>query len=898
MNDQDKTKQQLVEEVAELRQSLDVLINNLPEGFLIVDSPDAEIRLASRYGAEMLAVSPQELQGIRGEEHFRYYEAYFPDGVPAKVEQLPLARALLSGEVIRNEEWLLQVTDGRRIPIICQAGPVCEQHGTITGAVISWQDITDRKRAEGALRENERRFRSLFQDSSVGAVVVTPNGQFIQVNRAFCDFLGYSEAELVGQTVLSVTHPEDREASSTAIRQAAESVARIQRLEKRYLHKSGQVVWGEVSSALICDAEGKPSYFITQVLNITERKQAEEALKKAHNELEARVKERTAELREANERLQQSHEELRVIYDGMVDGLLVTDSETKRFMRANASICRMLGYSETELLSMSVKDLHPAEALPHILERIDSIKETKQPPPRDIPFLRKDGSVFYVEVVSKFLIYNGRPCSMGIFRDVTERKQAEEALAESEAKYRQLVETTDTGYLILDGEGLVVDANREYVRISGHHDLAEIIGHSVVEWTAPYDKARNAQEVGQCVETGRVRQLEIDYTGPDGAVTPIEINANVITSKEGQRIVSLCRDITERRQAQEAIRQGRDELQTIYDQAVEGIIIVDAKKMNLVRTNSAYCRMVGYFGEEVYSMSPERLHPPEVLPAVLAHLDAVKKGNVARIDDLLFVRKDGGAVYADVVSSPIHYNGRPCWISFFHDVTERKQTRDALERERQSLWRMLQASDHERQTISYDIHDGLAQYLAAAVMQFQAHDTLRENSPDKAKTAYETAVELVRQAHSESRRLISEVRHPVIDESGLETAISHLVHEQRQRGGPKIEYHSSVQFGRLPPILENALYRIVQEALTNACKHSKSQKVTVSVTQEGEDVRLEVRDWGIGFDQEAVGKGHFGVEGIRQRVRLLGGRLTIESKPGSGTLVQVVVPILETHSKE
>ena len=261
---------------------------------------------------------------------------------------------------------------------------------------------------------------------------------------------------------------------------------------------------------------------------------------------------------------------------------------------------------------------------------------------------------------------------------------------------------------------------------------------------------------------------EIDYIGPDGTVTPIEINARVITTKEGKRIVSLCRDITERRQAQET-----------------------------------------------------------------------------------------------------------------------------LERERQSLWRMLQASDHERQTISYEIHDGLAQYLAAAGMQFQAHDSLRENSPDKARKAYETAVELVRQAHSESRRLISEVRHPVIDESGLETAISHLVHEQRRRGGPQIEWHSSVQFGRLPPILENALYRIVQEALTNACKHSKSNKVTVAITQEGQDVRLEVQDWGIGFDQKAIGKGHFGVEGIRQRVRLLGGRLTIESTPGSGTLVQVVVPILE-----
>ena len=342
---------------------------------------------------------------------------------------------------------------------------------------------------------------------------------------------------------------------------------------------------------------------------------------------------------------------------------------------------------------------------------------------------------------------------------------------------------------------------------------------------------------------------------------------------------------------------------------MDGIIIVDAKKMNPLRANSAYCQMVGYSEEEVYSVSPERLHPPEVLPAVSEHLDTVGKGGVARIDDLPFLRKDGNTIYADVVSSPIYYNERPCWISFFHDVTERKQAQDAVERERQSLWRMLQASDHERQTISYEIHDGLAQYLAAAVMQFQAHDTQRENSPDKAKKAYDTALELVRQAHSESRRLISEVRPPVIDESGLESAISHLICEQRRNVSPKIECRSSVRFGRLPAIMENALYRIVQEALTNACKHSKSKKVKVTLAQEGNDFRLEVRDWGIGFDQEAVGKGppsrplqtrnhgHFGVEGIRQRVRLLDGRLTIESKPGSGTLVQVVVPILEKRTE-
>ena len=131
-----------------------------------------------------------------------------------------------------------------------------------------------------------------------------------------------------------------------------------------------------------------------------------------------------------------------------------------------------------------------------------------------------------------------------------------------------------------------------------------------------------------------------------------------------------------------------------------------------------------------------------------------------------YLKKDGNIVYTTIHTRAFRKDDGTIdhIVALIEDITARKQAEEALERERQSLWRMLQASDHERQMIAYDIHDGLAQYLAAAGMQFQAYDSLREQPADEAKKAYETAVELVRQAHAESRRLISEVRPPVIDE--------------------------------------------------------------------------------------------------------------------------------------
>ncbi len=1031
-------------------------------------------------------------------------------------------------------------------------------------------DITRRKQAEEKLRESEARFRSLFQDASVGTVVVSPTGEFIQVNRAFCEFLGYSEQELVGKAILSVTHPDDREASSKAIHQAAHSGPHIQRLEKRYLHKGEGVVWGEVSSNLICDADGMPDHFVTQVLNVTERKRAEEelaksramlqatveclpfdffaigedghyllenavcrahwgrlvgktpeelapaeavralwldnnrrafagekvedvvsvtvqgeerfvysvitpiqdeshsygilgvniditarkraeeALKKARSELEEKVRERTAELTKANEQLKReieerkqvqealrrSHDEFQAIYDNMVDGLLIGDCATGRFLRTNPAMCRMLGYSTDELLSMSVTGIHPAEVVPNVLEKFRTQQDGQRRITQSRPMLRKDGTVFHADISNVCTSYQGRPCIIGIFRDITERQRAEEALRQSKEQY-ELVERgagvgivdwnipagkvyysprwktlfgygeddigdgvedwssrlhpeerdsiikrqddffagtsptavaeyrlrhKDGSYRWVEANVLVVrDERGRACRLVGSHaditerknaqealrkseeslrqserrfrnyfeqgligmaatsldghwlevndHICEILGYEREEllrrtWkelTYPEDLGKDLELFNRLL-AGKIEHYRLDkrFLRKDGSIVYTTIVIRAFRRGDGSidHIVALMVDITARKQAEQALHQSHDELRSIYDGMGDGLLVADIETKKFVRCNVSMRQMLGYSEDELLSRSVLDIHPPDEVPSVLEKFRALVDGSQAVVPGIPVLRKDGSVFYADISHNEFTYNGRNCMAGFFRDITERKQAQEALERERQSLWKMLQASDYERQLISYEIHDGLAQYLAAAEMQFQAHDALREHLPHKARKAYETAMELLRQAHFEARRLISEVRPPVIDESGLETAISHLVHEQRRHGGPKIEYHSSVLFRRLPQILENSLYRIAQEALANACNHSKSKEVKVLLAQKGQEVRLEVQDWGIGFDLPSVGEGHFGLEGIRQRVRLLGGRLKIESTPGSGALVQVVVPIVEKKSEE
>jgi signal transduction histidine kinase len=224
-----------------------------------------------------------------------------------------------------------------------------------------------------------------------------------------------------------------------------------------------------------------------------------------------------------------------------------------------------------------------------------------------------------------------------------------------------------------------------------------------------------------------------------------------------------------------------------------------------------------------------------------------------------------------------------------------RQLTFALQSEEERLAQLLSLHERDRQLLAFEIHDGLTQYIAAALLHFEAFRQTQQKDPDRAWQSFQLGQQLLRRSVDESRRVINGLRPPMLDELGLVAAIEHLVKTFPTVAEAEIEFVHDVSFERLAAPLEGSIYRVVQECLTNALRHSRSRRIRVRLVEQNDTLRVDVQDWGVGFRPEKAGSNRFGLQGIRHRAALFGGRATIQSAPGQGTRIIVEFPLDDVH---
>lgn len=362
---------------------------------------------------------------------------------------------------------------------------------------------------------------------------------------------------------------------------------------------------------------------------------------------------------------------------------------------------------------------------------------------------------------------------------------------------------------------------------------------------------------------------------------------DVWMGKIGNNVVANFRDVTSRRAAREAMERSETQLRQLFDHLPDLILVIDRQgRIRFANERTPkfdHTRLLGTVG--FTHLAPESRQQAQESVA-----KAFQTGKVQQIE--------ARTIYDEWWDCRLAPLGREELMLICTQITARKHAEAHLIAEQQLLRKLFTLQEQERKLISHEIHDGLLQDVVGAHMLLEAALARCEDQRQQIPQEVTAAAESIQRAMTEGRRLIGQLRPMIIDERGLIEAIEYLVVQEEMTHGLRIRFSQHGCFGGLGPILESSVFRIVQEAVTNVRRHSKSPTAEIELSESGGRLRLEIRDYGEGFDPARVPEDRFGIRGILERARLFGGQGTIHSERGKGTCVRVELPLPESHGKE
>jgi len=530
------------------------LVENAPCIIMIVDRK-GEIKFINH---TVSGITPEEAVGRK---HYDYIMPEYHDMVREVTEKV-----FKTGEVGTYE---IRGTgpDGSISWYETRIGPI-KREGKIEDVVLITSDVTEKKTATDELRK-----LSYAIDKSPGIIMLTDTkGEIEYVNRRFTDVTGYSKEEIIGRSAGDIG--EQTSAERDIMWKTINEGNEWQGLFKNK-KKNGQIYWEKAAISPIKNEDGEITHFVKVAEDVTSQRESEQALV-------------------------ESEQKLRAIFNSAMDGILVADMDNTRFFDANKRMCEMLGYTLDELLRLEVKDIHPEEALPYVFRQFEKQAKGQITLAKNMPMMRKDGSVFQADVNSSPVAIAGRKYMLGVLRDITERKNAEEALRESEKKYRMLMEAANDAIFVADADtGEIVYVNRKAEELIGLPS-DKIIGMHQYELHPREDAERYKAIFKEHLRKGGViEEKDVYVSHRDGRKIPVEISAKVIDVGGTKLIHGIFRDSTERKKTEERLQQQKalldktneelkwkvEELEAALShiKTIEGLIpiCVNCKKMHL-----------------------------------------------------------------------------------------------------------------------------------------------------------------------------------------------------------------------------------------------------------------------------------------------------------------------------
>jgi PAS domain S-box-containing protein len=718
---------------------------------------------------------------------------------------------------------------------------------------------------EESLTESEERFHQVAEQCE-DVIWITDQdiGRVLYINPAYEKVFGRTRASLYERltSFLESVHPDDRAMVERMLSDQRNGHHRP--CEYRVVHSDGSIRWMQRRTFPINNNEGEVYRVAGIGQDITERKNAEAALRESE-ELFSRA------------------------FHSSPGPLIITRLADGCFLNVNDAFLRAFGYERAEVIGETVRSLniyiHPNDRK----NLIDELQDRGALRGYESRARTKSGRILDLLVFVERVTLKGEQCLLSTAYDITDRKRVQEALRESEERYRELFENAKDAIYVHDLSGRYTSVNRAAEQLSGF-PREEIIGKHYSNFMAPrhlkYARTNLVKKLDEVPET----TYEVDLITKDRRRIPVEVNSRLIYEHgEAVGVQGTARDITERKRAEEA----RAQLALIVESSDDAII---GKTLDgtILSWNSGAENIYGYAAAEAIGRSVNIVVPLEQRDAVHRHLERIRKGESISHYETLGKRKDGKVINVSLTISPIKdAQDQIVGVSTIaRDVTLSKQAEKEL---KTFSRRLIEAQEAERQSIARELHDEIGQILTAVRINLQSFQ--RAAGADQNSPRLDESIAVVDDALGRVSELSLELRPALLDDLGLETALHWYVDRYAQRTGILAEVLNGFEEGgRLPRELETACFRIAQEALTNIARHAQAGSVSVQLERFRERMLLTVMDDGIGFDvdvlrKNALAAAALGLRGMEERALAVGGQLEIDSGPGRGTIVRASFPL-------
>jgi PAS domain S-box-containing protein/putative nucleotidyltransferase with HDIG domain len=510
----------------------------------------------------------------------------------------------------------------------------------------------ERKRAEKALRESEERFRSLYENATIGIYRTTPDGQILLANPALVQMLGYSSFEELTQRNLE-EHGYEAGYERNIFKQQIENGGIVRGLESAWRRKDGETIFVRESARAVQDGDGKTIYYEGTVEDITERKRAEEAILERERQMKALVT--------------------------SLDDIVFEFDEQGTYLNVWAADESLLAQPKAQLLGKRIEEVLGDENGRPLAEALKQVLASGQSESIEYPLQVIGGQRWFLARISPIIASNeAHQTASMLIRDITERKQAEEALRESEIRFRSLIENSSDEVSIVSAAGELMYESPSANPTLGYQP-GEFLGQNLLQLIHPDDLERVQAHLAQLTQDPNLHprdQFRLRHQNGDWHWVEA-VGTNLLSEPSVGGIVINYHDITESKQADTALRESEQRFRWLFATSPDAILLIDPHSPDvswaIIDCNEAACRMNGYTREELIGQSVDILNTKSGTSKERdVYLDRLRREEVFYMETL-HRHKDGHLFPIEVSTSLINFEGRELVLGIDRDITERKQ---------------------------------------------------------------------------------------------------------------------------------------------------------------------------------------------------------------------------------